>query len=287
MKAYIIPISILFCFILNSCSQKQENNISQTDLPKEDIISTESAVAIETQPVETPNSNVTVIYEDDQEESEEESNEKSEEDDGDITEDNVSNYFKKFKTRGSKSKSIIPQGWEIIADAKGDLNGDGIDDIAFFTRKNKKNRNEESDPNPNSIVLAIYWGDKDNGFNQYKLFSSIVSSEDEFNHLNELKIDITSKKVLAINANYSGDSADGFYSLKYRYQNGAFYKIGYDSQGVDRPAGNVYTISINYLTGKTCTKTRDLFEDNSPEKTEWETFNEPLKELGSETYIDY
>lgn len=190
-----------------------------------------------------------------------------------------------FKTNGTNAKDIIPENWEIISEATGDLNGDGINDLAFFSSKNVKREESEDYSKKSKIVLAIYWG-KDESFTQYKIYDDITSPEDDQITYEELSINITGKRILSINVSISlgfGSWTNPDFSKKYRYQNGAFYKIGYDSDQFNRGSGDAHRISINYLTGKKIITTYNAFDETIPQKTEKESFNEPLKELGSET----
>lgn len=205
MKTYIISISFIFCTVLNSLAQKQEED--------------------------------------------------QEEDNEFISEEDVTYYFKDFKVNGKSAEDIIPEKWEIMSSATGDLNGDGIDDIAFFTRKEFKNSTpDEYKLNSNSIVLAIYWGNNNGDFTQYKIYDGLVPPEEPCGVTYEnLNVEITEKRVLIYHVNIflsCGSWTNPNYSVKYRYQDGAFYKIGYDSDEFHRASGDASNVSINYLTGK-------------------------------------
>lgn len=235
MKTYIISISFIFCTVLNSLAQKQEED--------------------------------------------------QEEDNEFISEEDVTYYFKEFKVNGKSAEDIIPEKWEIMSSATGDLNGDGIDDIAFFTRKEFKNSTpDEYKLNSNSIVLAIYWGNNNGDFTQYKIYDGLVPPEEPCGVTYEnLNVEITEKRVLIYHVNIflsCGSWTNPNYTVKYRYQDGAFYKIGYDSDEFHRASGDASNVSINYLTGKKKTTSYNMFEDSVPTITKWETFNEPLMELG-------
>lgn len=197
--------------------------------------------------------------------------------------DSTAKEVYEFQEKGANSKDIVPENWEILSEAIGDLNGDGFDDLAFFSRRSIKS-DSENHYTPNPIVFAIYWG-KEGGFTQYKLYEDLVSPEDGQIYYEDLSVNIPVKRVLTINVKVFlgyGSWTNPNFSVKYRYQNGAFYKIGYDADEFHRATGDAHDVSINYLTGKKRTILYNVFEDSIPKRTEWETINEPLTELGSE-----
>lgn len=290
MKAYAISISIILCFVFNSCMQKQEDRIESIEVPPaEEILSIDSVMAIVDRSSESASTDTNEdddIYAEDDDDYEVDY---EEEYDDFISEEHVSYYFKEFKTNGKNAEDIIPQRWEIMSKAIGDLNGDEIDDMAFFTRKSFHNSNpDEYKKNSNSIILAIYWGNNDGGFTQYKLYKGLVPPEENCGvGYEDLSIYITEKRVLIFNVYifYScGSWSNPNYSIKYRYQDGDFYKIGYDSDVFHRATGDASKVSINYLTGKMKTTSYNMFEDSVPTKTEWGTFSKPLKTLGSQEF---
>ena len=69
-----------------------------------------------------------------------------------------------LKASGNDAASVVPTGWESTFKT-GDLNGDGIADLAIIAtpcdKEKMKTRDDGFVYNFNQPVLAIYWGQKD------------------------------------------------------------------------------------------------------------------------------
>src|SRR6185369_2186716 len=61
--------------------------------------------------------------------------------------------------------------------------------------------------------------------------------------------------------------------LTFRYQDGCFKLIGYDSTGTHRNSGETSTVSVNYLTKKA--KTSKGSVENDRENVSWKTIRTP------------
>lgn len=146
MKSHIIAINIILCLAFSSCSPKQEKSLDHAaELSEHENTSIGTVAAIIDSAEAEGNS-----YESTENEEYEEENDEYE-----------------FKEEGGNSKDIIPENWEILSEAIGDLNGDGINDLAFFSRRSTK-IDSENYGKSSPIVFAIYWG-KDGGFTKHKL----------------------------------------------------------------------------------------------------------------------
>lgn len=199
-----------------------------------------------------------------------------------------------LKLKGRNTKEIIPQGWEIISESQGDLNKDGIADLAFITRN--KNKDKETDTNDyteengtNDYTLAIYWGTSGGDFSHYKDWTGLLTPEDESFSYDELNVEITSRGTLKLKIHgfiSAGSWTNPNFTVTYRYQKGAFYKIGYDSSEFHRGTGEGVKVSINYSTGKRYVEPFSISDDEN-QKGYWETLKgeeKILKRLGEETW---
>ena len=193
-----------------------------------------------------------------------------------------------LKTTGNSTKDIVPQGWE-VSQATGDLNKDGIADLVVIaTPDNKEHMHTRDDGyvyNFNPPILAIYWGQSDGTFSLYQQYTDIIPhSTDEYIFV-EVEPSITDRGVIKFSTSSfasAGSWSNGSSTLLFRYQNGDFYLIGYDTHSMARNTGVAETHSYNYLTHKKQVETSNAFDDSVPKREKWSRIpNKPLKKLGS------
>lgn len=167
---------------------------------------------------------------------------------------------------------IIPEGW-ICASNNGDMNNDGIEDIAAIFYPPTKEQNP---------VLAIYWGREDGKFELWQQFDDILLGQENEYAIPEYSLEITSKGVLKINHSVfhsAGGWAHTQHTELFRYQDGDFFLIGSEEDTTVRNTGEVEEISINYLTAKKLTRTSNI-EGTKRKKEVWSTIPRlPLKRL--------
>ncbi len=190
-----------------------------------------------------------------------------------------------LKHEGKNISDIIPDDWEIFSSDTGDLNKDGLNDLAFIVRQQNKDLIEINDDgciiDENNFIVAIYWGNANGIFTHYKDWNNLVWPESWSSTYDELSVDITPKGTLKFKVRIflsAGGWTNPNYTVTYRFQNGDFYKIGYDSDEFNRGTMEGERISINYSTGK-----RYIVKYNASDDTEspgyWETFSEDLKKI--------
>ena len=180
-----------------------------------------------------------------------------------------------LRTTGHSVQELVPEGWINIAEAQGDLNKDGIEDLVVVAAP-------DEDARP---VLGIYWGGKQGQFNIYQAYDTIMPhSEEEFSMV-DLSISITKRGVLRIDSQLSysaGSTANERQTHMFRYQDGDFYQIGFEIAGYSRYTGESEEQSYNYLTHKCKTTYGNVFQDGYKDKIVWSNLErEPLKRLGS------
>lgn len=161
-----------------------------------------------------------------------------------------------LKSNGKSAADVVPNDWESIFKT-GDLNGDGIADLAILaTPCNKEKMRTRDDGyvyNFNQPILAIYWVDKDGDFNLYMQYDNVIPArEDEFISITPA-LDITKKGVLEITLELfasAGSWTQPTTKYLFRYQNGDFFLIGKDVTEYERNTGKTVVTSENYLTNK-------------------------------------
>lgn len=190
-----------------------------------------------------------------------------------------------LKESGADAKQIVPTGWGLV-EATGDLNGDGVNDLALIATPNNKEKMTTRDDgyiyNFNQPVLAIYWGLKGGGFKLFKQYSKVVPArEDEFVSITP-SLSITKKGALVIDLEYfvtAGSYTQPTSSHTFRYQNGDFFLIGKEATELERTTGKTVVTSDNYLTGKRCVTTGNISRKKT--KAKWSKLpKRPLVPMG-------
>ncbi len=192
---------------------------------------------------------------------------------------------------GKKVADLVPAHWQIMDQAKGDLNGDKVDDLALvvkgnlakFKQKNTGLGTDMFDTNPR--MLLVYF--KNPQSNEFKL----VESSNTFIQIPDAPTMDEPFDGVGINKGLLNCVFKVFYSAgswgtsntcyKFRYQNNHFVLVGADSTDAMRNTGETNTYSFNFLTGKMSRQTGNLFNDQKS-KTIWKRIpHNQLKPLSS------
>lgn len=171
---------------------------------------------------------------------------------------------------------LIPEGFVLFDEIYGDLNKDNINDYVIIIKGTDPQNVEENsfgkmvDRNRRGIVIALSQG---NGYKKVIDNRDCFSSENEDGgvyYAPELWFEIK-RNVLYIRYAHG---RYGHWMYLFRYQNGTFEQIGFESHGNYGPIPQSI-ISINYSTGKKKTLINlnaEEGDDTLPEKWEetWE-----------------
>ena len=99
-----------------------------------------------------------------------------------------------LKQQGTSAEQIVPKGWE-HSEAEGDLNKDGIKDLVVLAKPNFKEniqtRDDGYEYNFNPYILAIYFGQAEGGFKQWKQYEDMFEPDSEWSSV-DVDIEITS-----------------------------------------------------------------------------------------------
>lgn len=193
-----------------------------------------------------------------------------------------------LKASGATVSDVVPSDWEVTS-ATGDLNGDGVADVAVIAtpryEANLKVRDDGYVYNFNQPVLAIYWGKADGTLQLYKQYDNVIPARpDEYLSIDP-SLSITKRQTLVIDLEYFA-SAGGWTSTTtsyvFRYQQGDFFLIGMDENSLTRNTGETTIISQNYLTGKQCVTTGHIDSSKKKPKEKWSRLPKaPLQPLGT------
>ena len=190
-----------------------------------------------------------------------------------------------LKQQGASAEQIVPEGWE-HEEALGDLNKDGVKDLVVLAKPNFKENMQTRDDgyeyNFNPYILAIYFGQAEGDFQQWKQYEDLFEPDSEWT-TNDVDVEITERGTLNISTNFfasAGSWGTNQTKYTYRYQNGDFYRIGKESTEMMRNSGEMTTVSENYLTWKRQTIKDNAFEDVVKKETWSKLTKQPLEKLG-------
>lgn len=185
---------------------------------------------------------------------------------------------------GPDTKAFVPKGWTLEQQQAGDLNGDGLSDLALaFHQRDPRN----IIPNPggfcgdtldtNPRILAIVLAQPGGGYRLAMQNHSLVPrrdnpcAEDWFSADSVIDGGIEIKRgalQVRLSLFMSAGGWDMGYSVfTFRWQQGALRLIGFDSNDTKRNSGEVQTLSINYLTRQVRTGLGSI--ENDQEKVRW------------------
>lgn len=155
-----------------------------------------------------------------------------------------------FKDKKLAEKDLIPVGFIKVKEARGDLNQDGIDDVALIVQQKAVQDSDQSDL---PQVVLLFLGDKSGNFNFWKIGPHhFLNSNPNFifeGGVGDLKIE---KGVLMIESQTSvsmGSWAAGGCTQKWRSEKSGFRLIGLSVVDMMRNCGCGDTSDTNYLTG--------------------------------------
>lgn len=191
-----------------------------------------------------------------------------------------------LKQQGASVTDIVPGGW-LHQEAQGDLNKDGIVDLAVVAtpnyEENLKIRDDGYVYNFNQPILAIYFGNSQGQFQLWKKYDNVIPADDNEFCQHDIGLKITDRNTLRIStqvwcsAGSYGTTTDTY---TFRFQNGDFYLIGTDHEETQRNTGECITTSENYLTWKRQVLTSN-FTNSNPPKEKWTKLpKKPLEHLG-------
>ena len=181
-------------------------------------------------------------------------------------------------------KSFVPEGWEIVNQEKGDLNKDGISDVALVIQETDSEKIEKIDgitldSNPRELIILFGKAQKDCFELNTKSETFIVAHEDEIMEDPFDGIEIKNGTLrITFKIFYSmGSWVSANYGYIWRFQDDTFKLIGANSSEFSRADGEAEAISINFSTNKYSTTTYNMFDEDQEEVVKWNKLD--LKEL--------
>ncbi len=179
-------------------------------------------------------------------------------------------------------KSFVPKGWKIIKQPTGDLNKDGIEDVAMVIQKTdaaniKKENGMTIDKN--SRTLLILFGKATKGCYELNTESKtfILAHEDVImdDPFEGIEIKNGTLKISFKDFRSMGSWETSQSSYIWRFQDGLFKLIGANDSSFHRADGDATDLSINFSTNKYSLTFYNMFEeeDESEEEVIWKKLN--------------
>jgi hypothetical protein len=162
---------------------------------------------------------------------------------------------------GNVLTDFVPKGWKNEVHVSGDLNKDGIDDVAMILHEsNPKNifKNYDThdvafDTNPR--ILVVLFGNKGGGYSLLLDNHTLIPRSDDpgLDDVIEggggIEIKRGSLKV-KIGVFAATSSLSSIRAYTFRWNNKQFELIGYDEDGRNRATSETTNVSVNFLTRK-------------------------------------
>jgi len=206
-----------------------------------------------------------------------------------------------IRKTASKITDFVPAGWKILTEAKGDLNKDGLVDVAMVIENtDRKNFISNADrlggdtlnTNPRYLLVAFK---KANGYELVAKNTKFIPSEnsqdspcltDPFGQEGGIEI---VKGLLQIHfQNFYSCGAWEIYNFDYifRFQHQKFELIGYNKSSLHRSSGDETATTMNFSTMKmNFTSGTNAFKDGGKPKTTWKNIK-PRKLLELNTITE-
>ena len=186
-------------------------------------------------------------------------------------------------------KDFIPPQWKTIRKVTGDLNKDGLADVALVIQGTDRRKihydpdyQENVDENPRSLLLLF--ADPNSGGYELGIQKDNFIPIKELHHMEDPFGEMTIKKgVLKIKTGAmlsAGSWTNYFTDYVFRYQDGYFALIGFDQSEFNRSSGEFTRTSVNLLTGDYFVETSNETEEyNTPRKVRGKLRNTALPDL--------
>lgn len=177
------------------------------------------------------------------------------------------------------AEGFVPDGWYLEKTVEGDLDKDGLSDLALIIRQNDPKLvidgnglgTERYDGNPRTIVVALKQAA--GGYLRIARNDQIIPVtggamiDDPIDNASDSSLTID-RGVMRLNISFwaSAGTWDTFNrTFSFRLKGTQLGLIGYDNHHVHRGSGALNIVSINYLTRRKKTETGSIEDDHVPE----------------------
>lgn len=129
----------------------------------------------------------------------------------------------KIPKKGTAINTFIPEGYDTLEVARGDLDKDGVQDIAMVLRDKREELDGQTEL-PNRILVIVF--KKGSSFELKAVSDSAVLCKECGGIFGDPFAEITIKNGLLTIQHYGGSAWRWDYTHKFRYQQDGFYLIG-------------------------------------------------------------
>lgn len=187
---------------------------------------------------------------------------------------------------GKAARDFVPKGWGMDQWVRGDIDGDGVDDLAIVIHTTDPNliiKNPDGlgvdvfDSNPRTVIVATYMPGS-------KMYRRVGQGDDLIPRWSSPTIDdpfgdgelLIDKGAVKLNIRFWANAGLWFmsntqFSFRYRADGNrpkAIYLVGLEQDEIHRGSGEETWTSINFLTGK-MSKTAGSIENDEHSKPIW------------------
>jgi hypothetical protein len=166
----------------------------------------------------------------------------------------------KVPAQGSAAGDFVPVGWLLEGQASGDLNGDGVPDLALKLIQQKPAGAKGDEPLERQRALIVLFKGGDGTLRSAAVADKVLqctSCGGAFYGVVEAPAEVRIERgVIVVNQEFgSRDVTEHTYRFRYEPAEAKFILIGFDSTSRDRLTAEVTLESTNFLTGRKITKT--------------------------------
>jgi len=149
-------------------------------------------------------------------------------------------------------ESLVPEGWRILADSSGDLNGDEKDDhVVILTVKDMEDRKA----NRQRILIVLF--DEGGTLKVVAVSQASVLGLYDGGVLGDPFESLVIERGTLLVTHYAGSSDRWGFKHRYRFQDEAFYLIGRTEYGHNTHSMEAYERDENLVTGRVIEKKTD------------------------------
>jgi hypothetical protein len=190
--------------------------------------------------------------------------------------------------QAASAKGFVPAGWALESQVSGDLNRDGIADLALVLREQNPQNIVPNDnglgENPldaNPRILAVAFGRQSAGYtlaleNHTLIPRREVPTFDDPLSEGGVAIERGTLRVTMGFFASAGSWATSTTTYTFRHQNGRFELIGFDRDETQRNTGETSITSINYSTGQAKLTTGSIESDEENVRSKSLPSREPI-----------
>lgn len=166
----------------------------------------------------------------------------------------------KVPATAANASGFVPEGWKIEEQVKGDVNGDGREDVLLKLVQDLPKTDPDGPGPDRARALIVVVKTSEGGWRNAAVADKLLQCTacgGAFYGVMDAPANVTIEKgVIVVSQDHgSREVTETTFRFRYDEQPEKFILIGFDYATRDRATGSVWTESTNYLTGKRITTT--------------------------------